>query len=45
MLGNEHEEKQLSQEFVVDMNKQSLDPAHPWRALLLLSSGRAALCR
>lgn len=35
----------MSQVFVVDTNKQPLDPVHPGRARLLLSSGCAAVWR
>jgi 5-methylcytosine-specific restriction endonuclease McrA len=35
----------VSNVFVVDTNKQPLDPVHPGRARLLLSSGKAAVYR
>src|SRR5260370_24777888 len=35
----------MSKVFVVDTNKQPLDPVHPGRARLLLTQGKAAVFR
>src|ERR1700737_2604499 len=38
-------EQSMSQVFVVDTNKHPLQPVHPGRARLLLSSGKAAVLK
>lgn len=35
----------MSKVFVLDTNKQPLNPVHPGRARILLSSGKAAVCK
>jgi len=45
-LGNEQEErKPMSFVFIVDTNRQPLNPVHPGRARILLSTGKAAVLK